>query len=338
VRRCADGARVEPQKARAQHPVASGRSPRHSRRIGGVHGRLRYIGTLTPQKGATVAPANTASRPPHTARVRRHVTIRRNLAMLLREDERGVLAIGQLSHAWVSGQLARVWGNEQFGRLEPREEVCLAAEQHAGWATWDLEPALNPDTGWPRSFMEMPLATHLQIWREGPESLVSQSRYAALLASIRGTRLFRRRALEQETPDDARAIRSFLSQQEDLQRRLIDTLRADPATAAAATDERLARNSQLVWNLDYLSLALCLGWAPATARDVPTARDPVDVTVLASSENGAISLRPWPLAVPELAVRCEGRRLSERFAHEDSLRRALKRAPWETVEIRLTPP
>ena len=31
--------------------------------------------------------------------------------MLLREDGGAVLAIGQTSHAWISGQLARAWGN-----------------------------------------------------------------------------------------------------------------------------------------------------------------------------------------------------------------------------------
>ena len=50
--------------------------------------------------------------------------------MLHREDERGLIIIGQPAHAWVSGQLARAWGNDGFGRFAPWEEVCLAAEQH----------------------------------------------------------------------------------------------------------------------------------------------------------------------------------------------------------------
>src|ERR1700704_5035327 len=110
--------------------------------------------------------------------------------MLLRQDERGVLAIGQPSHAWVSGQLARAWGNEQFGAVAPYEEVCLAAEQHdIGMATWDLAPTFNPATGLPHSFVEMPVGTHLKLWSEGPRRLLAQSRYAALLASMHGLRL-----------------------------------------------------------------------------------------------------------------------------------------------------
>ena len=82
--------------------------------------------------------------------------------MLLRPDGDGVLAIGQPAHAWLSGQLARTWGNERFGTVEPWEEVCLAAEQHdAGMAEWERRPTLNPGTGLPRSFMELPLGEHL---------------------------------------------------------------------------------------------------------------------------------------------------------------------------------
>ena len=67
--------------------------------------------------------------------------------MLVRDDSRGAIVIGQPSHAWISGQLARCWGNERFGAVEPFEEVCLAAEQHdIGMAMWDLE--LSP-TGSP---------------------------------------------------------------------------------------------------------------------------------------------------------------------------------------------
>src|SRR5579875_1229094 len=42
--------------------------------------------------------------------------------MLVREDDGGVLAVGQPAHAWLAGQLARAWGNERFGAVEPWEE------------------------------------------------------------------------------------------------------------------------------------------------------------------------------------------------------------------------
>ena len=77
--------------------------------------------------------------------------------MLLRPDGDDVLCIGQTSHAWISGQMARAWA-EPF---EPYEEVCLAAEQHdVGMAEWDLAPSLNEKTGLPHSFMEMSFEVH----------------------------------------------------------------------------------------------------------------------------------------------------------------------------------
>ena len=62
--------------------------------------------------------------------------------MILRPDGDGgsVVAIGQASHAWLSGQLARAWGNDAFAAPAPREEVVLGALQHdIGMADWDRD-------------------------------------------------------------------------------------------------------------------------------------------------------------------------------------------------------
>lgn len=259
--------------------------------------------------------------------------------MLLREDDRGVLAIGQASHAWVSGQLARAWGNERFGGVAPFEEVCLAAEQHdIGWAGCDLEPIYNPETGLPRSFMEMPLEVHLDLWVAGPRSLLPQSRYAALLASMHGWRLYQRRDLDKLPAAHAAAVRSFLSQQRSFQEQLVASLRAEEATASVADDELIERNSLLIWTWDYLSLALCLDWAPATAKRAPTAGGLVDLELIRGPQAGGLTLEPWPFAAEAVTLHCEGRRLERRFDSEDELRTALARAPWETLALRLDQP
>ena len=114
--------------------------------------------------------------------------------MLIRaEGEDSVLAIGQASHAWISGQLARAWGNERFGEVTPWEEVCLGAEQHdIGWALWDTRPSLNPDTGLPHTFIDAPLETKLELWSAAPRRMLAQCRYAALLVSMHGSALYDR--------------------------------------------------------------------------------------------------------------------------------------------------
>ncbi len=249
--------------------------------------------------------------------------------MLLREQGDGVLAIGQPSHAWISGQLARAWGNERFGAVEPSEEVCLAAEQHdAGWRTLDLEPSFNPDTGLPHGFTETPLKVHLELWTEGPRSLVSQSRYVALLVSMHGSRLYEHRDLSRLAPEAAAAVRRFLGEQKAFQERLANSLRPD--------ENQLQRNSLLLWTWDYLSLALCLGWSTATAVGAPTRAGQVDVEVTAGSAGVAL-LDPWPFAGDGVTVSAEGRRLPSRFEDERHMRAVFATAPWETLELRLEP-
>jgi Protein of unknown function (DUF3891) len=258
--------------------------------------------------------------------------------MVLRRDSRGVLAIGQPSHAWVSGQLARAWGNTRFGRVEPADEVCLAADQHdIGMAAWDLEPTYNEATGLPDSFMEMPPEEHLRLWRAGPTRLLAQSRYAALLVSMHGWRLYEQRDLARLTDDQAAEVGAFLSEQREFQEQLLGTLRSDPTTEGAAQEEVVTRNSQLIWTWDFLSLALCLDWAPCIAAAVPTAEDPVELRITPGRQPDAIVIDPWPLGPDELTVRCEGRRLNGRWPTAGAMRQALDDAPWETLELRLIP-
>ena len=59
--------------------------------------------------------------------------------MLFRDQPSGALAISQLTHAWISGQILRAWD----GTLS--ETLQLAAEQHdIGWIDWEAEPTFNP--------------------------------------------------------------------------------------------------------------------------------------------------------------------------------------------------
>jgi hypothetical protein len=249
--------------------------------------------------------------------------------MLVRDDASGTLLIGQPSHAWVSGQLARAWGNARFGPLAPFEEVCLAAEQHdIGMAEWDLAPTFNPDTGLPHSFTEMPLDVHLPLWTAAPHRLLRQSRYAALLTSMHGTRLYAMRDLSQSAPADAEQIRGYLAAQRRWQEELVASLGADA--------DEIARNSQLLWTWDYMSLALCLGWPPCSIADVPTADQPVSVSLAPGSRPESVVVSPWPFRdAGGVTVRYEGQRLTGAVDSPAALTRAVAAAPWETVSVEL---
>jgi hypothetical protein len=241
--------------------------------------------------------------------------------MLTLHDDDHTVCIGQASHAWVSGQLARRWGNERFPRPEPFDEVCLGAEQHdVGMAEWDLTPTLDPDTGAPTSFMRMPLATHLELWSAAPRKVLSQSPYAALLVSLHGHALYARRDTTEPDTDDSRAVRRFVEEQEAFQRDVLAHLDEDP--------ERVRLNQKLVWALDFLSLAPIMGWFP---DDIPAP----DGTAIAVEPAGdrTFTADPWPFDADEFSVRYQGRRLDRPAESEKQLHEALAAAPWVTVEV-----
>ena len=239
-----------------------------------------------------------------------------------------MLAIGQPAHAWLSGQLARAWGNERFGALDPWEEVCLAAEQHdIGMAAWDATPTLNPGTGLPHSFLELPVETHVELWSRAWRLVLPQSRYAALLVSMHGTALYELRDLAKLDERQADLVRGYLTEQGEVQRRLIGALGDPPG---------VERNQRLVWTWDAFSLALCLDWAPHTLRAVPTAGGETGVELTAAGDR-TVRVDPWPFARDTVRVRTEGRVLERRFDDADAMRTALRDAPWRVLEVELVP-
>jgi hypothetical protein len=228
--------------------------------------------------------------------------------MLVRPDgDDAVLVVGQAAHAWLAGQIAAAWA----GELPHRAALELAATQHdVGMAEHDLTPALDAATGWPVGFMQMPLEDHLRLWSLAPQRLFTQSRKAALVVSLHGTKLYERRDLARLAPEQADAVRAYLAGQRALQERL----RAETGVSVAEA----AAMQALMFEWDWLSLGLCLGWAPATFGD---ARRLEERTVA-----------PWPFAADAVDFVVEARRLTERSATEPELHAALERA--ERVDLR----
>lgn len=253
--------------------------------------------------------------------------------MLIRHAGDDVVAIGQASHAWLSGQLARVWGNRRFDPPEPWEEVCLAAQQHdVGMAEWDLAPKLDSEAGTPQSFTEMALEDHLRLWTTAPEKLLTQSRYAALLVSLHGTTLYERRDLDGMAPADARAVGAYLAGERARQEHLIGLL--------GANRSQLERNQRLLFALDGLSLALCLRWSAHVAEEVPSAGEAgadVRLEPVGGEPDRVFVVDPWPFSSAEVIVRCEGRRLAGRHETEAQLHAALAGAPHVPLSFRLVP-
>lgn len=262
--------------------------------------------------------------------------------MILRPDGDGgsVVAIGQASHAWLSGQLARAWGNDAFAVPAPREEVVLGALQHdIGMADWDRTPERNAATGLPRQFFELDRRTHLALWTEAPQRVLTQSRYAALLVSLHGTGLYERFPPRTEDPEILAAVDAYMNGQRALQQQLAQQVQAPP--------DELARNQALLAVFDDVSLAVCRAQrephttppAPTTAHGDGTPRRPLTLTAATTGPDpDTYILDPWPFPQPQLHVIAEGRVLDGPQPDDAALQAALDRAPLRAVRVTLSAP
>lgn len=261
-------------------------------------------------------------------------------AMLYRKTNKGLLCIDQPTHAWVAGQLARAWGNDRFGSFTPWEEVCLGAEQHdIGWLKWEAAPTLNPETGYPHAFAELPTSVSVGIWSEAHSLATPLGPYATLLVSLHGTGLFQRHTGWQKSTEVAPLVRAYLSQETVFQQQLITVLQDDPHYAEGAVPEAIARNRQLVASWDTLSLMLCFGvHQPSQIQNVPAAQGETSLTLAPVEHDPAkIAVAPWSFQTRSVELTFTGRLLQAPFADEETMRTGLAYAPRITVSTTLVP-
>jgi len=257
--------------------------------------------------------------------------------MLHRTDEQGIIAISQPAHAWVSGQLAKAWDSSML--VPVTEEVCLAAELHdVGFLQWERHPTLNPATGLPHTFMDMPREMHFEIWTTSIQQMLRFGRYPALLVSMHFTSLARRNERE-GTPAEKTALGQFLEQQEALQTTLRTSLSNDAYYGPTSTGDILRRNQTLVSPWDWMSLLLCHCLAePKVIAEIPGALGHRSLTLTPLDRNGSrIAVGPWPFRPESVALVCEGRRLLQRYENEVQMRQAFRAAAPVVIHIELVP-
>jgi len=250
-----------------------------------------------------------------------------------------LVVVTQPAHAWLSGQLARLWGNERFGSFEPHEDVCLAAEQHdCGWHEWELAPTLDVRTGLPHHFDEMPLREHLRVWPTGVQMIGGMSRYAGLLLCLHGLWL-RERNPEPKDPVEQQAVRGFVECQQLARDTLIEELRRDESYSPHCSEGIIARNRALIATWDWLSLGLCMHSSGEwLATDAPDAGGRCTLRLTAEGDSGfGWRVTPWPFREDLVEVACEGRHLAGTFRDERAMRTALAAAPKLRLVFRLEP-
>ncbi len=243
--------------------------------------------------------------------------------MLFRTEPSGVLAISQLTHAWISGQILRAW-DEALG-----EPLLLAAEQHdIGWLDWEAAPTFNPETGRPHLFREIGAAVHSPMWIRGVErALGAWGAHVALLISRHGGVIYRRYTDRHRIGQaDAEAAQRYLEAQAPIEAAWAEILGLDAAV--------LQKETALVALVDTLSLALCGELKTPIELEAPRANGATETLRLIARPGRPFDfvLSPWPLREDVLTVEGEARSLpaTGRFADEAAMRTSLQ-SPERTV-------
>jgi hypothetical protein len=151
---------------------------------------------------------------------------------------------------------------------------------------------------------------------------------------MHGVRLYERRDLDELPEEEAAAVLEYLRAERRFQQGLVESLGADPITAGSVQRSVLADNSQLIWSWDFLSLVMCLDWAPRPMPQVPSTDGRVRLSLVPAGERRG-RLEPWPFVADRLTVRCDARRLTAAFRSDEEMRAGLAAAPWETLELEL---
>ena len=174
--------------------------------------------------------------------------------MILFRDGGSVLGVSQTAHSALTGRLAEAWVPRDD---LPWDELCTAAAVHdVGWAAWEMNPEINPDTDLPYAFYEVPDLSYAEIWTRGTDHAATFGRLVGLLVSRHFTRLAGRRE----------GLRALVDREEGRQAALAAMLGLDAET--------LTQCSDLLARWDGISLDLC-GRREPDLDPWPFAHDPV---------------------------------------------------------------
>jgi hypothetical protein len=232
----------------------------------------------------------------------------------------------QLNHSRICGDMATAWGAEPFVEVPP--EVRRAAEIHdSGWPEWDQRPRLNPGTGYPHPYSDMPDNDYLAIWERGLARGWEEGELVGLLVSLHGMRFFGHK----QRPAD----RTLLRRQRALQRNAVRTL-SGGVPDADRLPEPYATWHAWMFFWDGLSLFLCEGWDSPWSTKIPVAGGggPVEMRVERAAQaqtGGTFILEPFPFR-GELALQVPARVIPARkYAAQAQLDAAI-----ETADQRFT--
>lgn len=175
--------------------------------------------------------------------------------MIRRNDGNDWLLISQIEHARLAAEIAEFWNGEAVTALPFRDELLPAIRHHDdGWEEWEQSPAIDPETGKPRDFMEMPTPVAVEIWTRSIERCQAMTPQAGLWVSghfcYLAERALEHRVKESNTEESA-VLQRFLDLQSELQSGCLLDL------AESMTAEQIESGFRHIQFFDRISLWIC---------------------------------------------------------------------------------
>ena len=267
--------------------------------------------------------------------------------MIIQEQSDQFVVIRQTDHAILAGFFAREWGNENFARPEPKDSFRLAAAEHDnGWTEWERNAQIDYATFSPYTFMSIPTAEHIEIYKRGIDRIVKADQYAGLLTTMHVAGLYDRAratmpgfSAKYIRSTETQSVAEFIQRLRLQQLRLKVDLRADATLKNFAEEKSLQSNLQRLDALDRLSLYFCLApQANATIDGVPVDDNGREVDwELRPQAGNAITLTPYPFRRDPLDISILARRIPKRHYSDDfDVQKTLAMAPFYAMHFTLS--
>jgi hypothetical protein len=237
--------------------------------------------------------------------------------------------ISQVDHAHLSGELAEGWREE----IPCRTVVLPTIYRHDdGWRAWEAAPTIDPATGRPRSFLDMPHAKTHEIWQKSIAGVADLGPLAQFMVAEHFCRLRR----SGEASGDPQ-VQAFLGEFDGRYRQWLAQWQSEnPARNTLAVAERAVDWLQF---FDLFSLWLCM--ADRTQPHQLTLPGGTNLSLLPVQpgwNESTLMVDPWPWPQPSRQLQTHGRRIAaHRLPTDFALQNAIAAAPVVDLSWKLTP-
>lgn len=237
-------------------------------------------------------------------------------------DDAPHLVITMAEHTEFAGRVARVFGNDTFEAVVPRDEMLFVVDHHdQGWAELDAVLGLDPETRLPYSLTRTPFAEIIKTSARSPSFNEAHHPYCGLLSSMHSWGLYNGRygmsdrvLLDLVAAEQRPSVDAMLDGEIARQERIKTSLADNPVTAAWIEDTHLFQNYKQLQFFDTLALYFnltCADQREASSFDHVPMTGSEDVTVAIRPEgSGTYSFTPYPFAEDGLEVPFTGRSLA----------------------------